>query len=310
MSKFTPEKSPTKSGGVKWWQQCARSFITPYGKATVAPEPWQVFKRIQPFTCEWLTRPDVALSEYCETMISNIPILQNHGKGVLKKSFVADFTSHFQHIMGNMQALNKKNTDTDTAATATATDAKEVLKSMLENDKLDEKMEQIFLLSGAMFAMSSNYLIGTSLLRHPEEYGKRVSGQSNVAAAFRQQPNVQSMKSFVLDPFKPDTAEGLSRKASRALTKAFLESSDEAQDDEALQPSTSHKKRVSSGKQKQQYKSTRKASTPAPSQQKTTSPSQKQSKPLKLSKRRASIAQLAQELEEEVKRPKRKANKK
>ena len=80
MSKFAPEKlSPTKSGGVKWWQKCARSFITPYGSAHEAPELWKIFKRLQPFTCEWLTRPDVALSEYNDTMRSNIPILEENG---------------------------------------------------------------------------------------------------------------------------------------------------------------------------------------------------------------------------------------
>ena len=68
MSKFSPQKSPNKSGGVQWWQQCARSFVTPYGHADEAPEPSKIFKRLQPFTCEWLTRLDVALSEYSDTI--------------------------------------------------------------------------------------------------------------------------------------------------------------------------------------------------------------------------------------------------
>ena len=54
--------------GVQWWQQCARSFITPHE----APEPSKIFKRLQPFTCEWLARPDVALPEYSDTITSNL----------------------------------------------------------------------------------------------------------------------------------------------------------------------------------------------------------------------------------------------
>ena len=221
MSKFAAEKSsPTKSGGVKWWQQCARKpecFITPESATTI-------------------------------------------------------------------------------------TDAKEVLRSMLDNDELDKKMEQMFLLSGAMFAMSANYLIGTSLLRHPNEYRKMVSGQTNVAAAFRQQPNVQAMKNYVLHAFKDDgaTSKSLSRKASTSLTKEFLESSDdEANDEQPLQPSTSQKKRISSTKQQQKEQS-RKASPPKASQQETTSPTKVSPKQ---SKRKASIHQLADKLEEEVKAP-------
>ena len=80
MSKFSPKKAQGKSPGVQWWQQYARSFVTPYGEAEKAPEPSKIFNRLQPFTCEWFSRPDVALSEYCHTMTANIPILEKHGK--------------------------------------------------------------------------------------------------------------------------------------------------------------------------------------------------------------------------------------
>jgi hypothetical protein len=58
---------------------------------------------------------------------------------VLRKSFADKLKSHFEPILENMQALNKKNTN----ATPTATDVKEVLRSMLDDDELDAKMEQI-----------------------------------------------------------------------------------------------------------------------------------------------------------------------
>jgi hypothetical protein len=96
-----------------------------------------------------LTRPDVALSEYSDTITSNFPVLEEHGKKVLRKSFADKLKSHFEPIWEKMQALNKKNTN----ATPTAIDVKEVLRSMLDEEELDAKMEQIFHLSGAMFAM-------------------------------------------------------------------------------------------------------------------------------------------------------------
>ena len=212
-----------------------------------------------------------------------------------------------------MEALNNKDTETD--STASITDAKEVLRSMLDNDELDKKIEQMLLLSGAMFA---NYLIGTSLLHPPNEYGKMVSGQTNVAAGFRQQANVQAMKNYILHPFKDDsaTSKSLSRKAAKSLTKEFLENSgDEGNDEQPLQSSTSQKKRISSMKQQQQQEKRHKASPPKASEKKTSSQTEVQSRSPKQSKRKASIQQLANELEEEekapeVKRPKRKQSKK
>ena len=93
---------------------------------------------------------------------------------------------------------------------------------MLDNDELDQKMEQMFLISGAMFAISTNYLVSSSLLRHPKEFSKMVMGDNNrSAASFRKLGNVKRMKNYVLYPFKEDIAENLPRKASRSVTRAF-----------------------------------------------------------------------------------------
>jgi hypothetical protein len=259
MSKFSPQKSANKSAGVQWWQQFARSFITPYGRADEAPEPSKIFRRLQPFTCEWLTRPDVALSEYSDTITSNLPILEEQGKGVLHKSFANKLKSHFAPIWENMQAVNKKTTD----ATPTATDVKEVLRSMLDDDELDTKMEQIFHLSGAMFAMSTNYLIATSLVRHPKEFCKLVSGENHAAASFRQLGSVQGMKNYVLHPFKNDgtASQNLSRKAEKSITNAFAESPSEdsggnPDKEEVIEPPSNSRKKRRTGKRRGKEKAT------------------------------------------------------
>ena len=108
ISQPSPAKSPTKPQGVKWWQQCVRSFVTQYGEAKEAPEPSKILNRLQPFTCEWLTRPDVALSEYADTIISNIPLLEEKGNKMLHSSCVANLKEHFQPVIRNLDALNKK----------------------------------------------------------------------------------------------------------------------------------------------------------------------------------------------------------
>ena len=306
MSKFSPQKSQNKSGGVQWWQQYARSFVTPYGRADDAPEPTKIFKRLQPFTCEWLTRPDVALSEYSDTITSNFPVLEEHGKKVLGKSFAQKLKSHFEPILANMQALNKKNTN----ATPTATDAKEVLRSMLDNDDLDAKMEQIFHLSGAMFAMSTNYLIASSLVRHPKEFAKLVSGQNHAAASFRQLGSVQGMKNYVLHPFKDDgtTSQNLSGKAEKSVTNAFAERPSES-DNEELSTSSKSSQASHTAKRPQRQKdkattSTKRVTICTEDDEDTSSDDEEI-----VNKKRTPIRQLVDELENEIENP-RKKNKK
>ena len=219
MSKSSPPKTSNKPAGVQWWQQYARSFVTPYGPADNAPPPSKIFQRLQPFTCKWFARPDVALSEYCHTITSNIPLRQKHGKKVLDKSYVTNLMSDFQPIWDSLNALNKTNAE----KTPTITDAKQVLHSMLDNDELDQKMEKMFLVSGAMFALLTNYLVSTTLLCHPKEFSKKVTGENNrTATSFRQLRDVQGMKNYVLHPFKTTSPLKTSPKKLQDLSRTHL----------------------------------------------------------------------------------------
>ena len=98
MSKFSPKKTQGKSPGVQWWQQYARSFVTPYGEAEMAPDPSKIFNRLQPLTCEWFSWPDVALLKYSHTMTANIPILEKHGEKILNESLAPQIKSYFEPI--------------------------------------------------------------------------------------------------------------------------------------------------------------------------------------------------------------------
>ena len=274
------------------------------GESNEAPQPSKIFKRLQPFTCEWLTRPDVALSEYSDTITSNFPVLEEHGKKVLRKSFADKLKSHFEPIW-EMQALNKKNTN----ATPTATYVKEVLRSMLDDDELDAKMEQIFYLSGAMFAMSTNYLIATSLVRHHKEFGKLVSGRNRAAASFRQLGSVQGMKNYILHRFKDDgtASQNLSGKSEKSVTNSFAESPSESDfhsDKEDRSPSSNSRKTGRTAKRRGKEKATtsRQRVTICPPEDEDTSPDDEEI--IKSSnKKRTPIHQLVDELENELQNP-------
>ncbi|CAB3979081.1 Hypothetical predicted protein [Paramuricea clavata] len=102
----SPPNSPTKPQGAKSRKQCVRSFINLYGEAKEAPVPPKSLNRLQPFTCEWLTSPDIALSEYDDTITSNIPTLKQKGSKLLH-CCGANLKDHFQPVTHNVDVLNK-----------------------------------------------------------------------------------------------------------------------------------------------------------------------------------------------------------
>ena len=154
--------SPKKDVGVSWWHQAVRSFVTPYGKLKEVPQPGNIFKRLQPFTCEWLTRPDCALSELSGTVTNNLPFFEKNSKGYLDPSLVSKLQDHFAPLLPSMNALDNKK-----SGKVTAKDAKKALTLLVTDTEMDSAMNQIFLLSSSLFAISANYLISTALVRHP-----------------------------------------------------------------------------------------------------------------------------------------------
>jgi hypothetical protein len=176
-------------------------------------------------------------------------------------------------------------------------------------------MEQIFYLSGAMFAMSTNYLIATSLVRHPKEFGKLVSGENRAAASFRQLGSVQGMKNYVLHRFKDDgtASQNLSRKAEKSVTNAFAESPSESDfhsDREDRSPPSNSRKTGRTAKRRGNEKGTtsRQRVTIFPQEDEDTS-SDDEEIIKTTNKKRNPIYQLEDELENEVQNP-RKKNKK
>ena len=149
-------------------------------------------------------------------MTANIPILEKHGKKILNESLAPQIKSYFEPMWQSRNALNKTNNE----ASATITDAKNVLHSML------------FKVSGAMFAIATNYLVSTSIVCHPKKFSQLLMAENNSeAASFRKLGDVQSMKKYVLHPFTAHSSETLSRKASKAVTKAFGESPSNSKSD-------------------------------------------------------------------------------
>ena len=97
---------------------------------------------------------------------------------------------------------------------------------MLDNDDLEATMEQMFQFSGAMFAMSANYLISSALVLHPKEFGKIVSGTSKPAATFHEKPCVKTMKDYVLQSFNEKRASSTPNILRNVFIDTFSDSSD------------------------------------------------------------------------------------
>ena len=166
-SQFSPAKfSQNSPQGVGYFQQFTRSFLRPYREVEKAPSAETVFKRIKPFTCEWLLRLKVALSEMSETLSKNLDIIAHKDQEVVNTDAIKKLVLGTKSLRKSLRVLHK-----DHVSSAKEKDAVETLKQLFQEDEeLDSLVEEMFQISGAMFVTAMHLIVAKTLIQNPEEY--------------------------------------------------------------------------------------------------------------------------------------------
>jgi hypothetical protein len=199
---------------VKWWQQAARIFLTFFSKghrSLTAITGLKGFSHLpasgcgKTRMCPFGICPSATTCQSCKTMV--MMCLTN------RLSTIWQSTSHPSET-----ALGLK---TNTGTTATKKDATKVVKSLVTDTEIDKKMKGMFLLSRAMFAMTANYIISTSLLRHPKQFAGIIDGRRPSPASFKQAPTAAAMKNYILSSYE-ETQENRNKQKKNEWFKISL----------------------------------------------------------------------------------------
>ena len=98
---YKPEaKSPNTPKAVHFFQHFPSNFLKPYGLADPQPPESTILRRIAPMNCEWLGRPQVAASEFAETIKGNLDILSESNSQFSPKV-------HFRQSPGNVGSISR-----------------------------------------------------------------------------------------------------------------------------------------------------------------------------------------------------------
>ena len=84
------------------------SFLLNYGTALQDPKEETIPKRVHDFNCEWLQRPNIAISELAQTLRENLPLLQQYSGTIFMPEFVEDLASHLELLRDVLSRLDNK----------------------------------------------------------------------------------------------------------------------------------------------------------------------------------------------------------
>lgn len=244
------------TGGIKYYNQFAKNFMTMYGRAKPMPDVEGTLIRLQPYSCEWLRRPSVALSELSETLTENVKLLEENPGKLIRKNKIQRLVDATNTILPKLEPLNTK-----TSTPAQKTHVKDVLRFFLEEDQeTQEFMEEMFHTSTAMYLTSLHYLVAKCVLTHPKEYAEKLQAKSGNDGAFKQRKTIKELKNFITAECVKDDDAPSSKPATNLA--AQLESSEE--ESTVNNPRKRKSKSKSVRPQKKGNKAKRQVSPPPP----------------------------------------------
>ena len=104
----TPKKS---DGGVNYYQHFRKDFIRPYGLAHSADafDDTTLAKRLKPINCEFMLRPHIAFSEFCETITENCKYVSEN-LDIFEVEANKKFLGKVESVFDLFQVVNQKDT--------------------------------------------------------------------------------------------------------------------------------------------------------------------------------------------------------
>ena len=186
---WTPE---TKTG-VNYFKHQTKHFLTPYGKTHGLLTSREILDKLYHWNCEWLTRPNYAISELADTLYANLATLADYKDKVFTKHAVDPLLNKACPIRTVLQRFNKMD-----SATSEEPDERDLcdLMKFIEDDTLKGLCKHLFAASGAMFSIATHIMTLETLFSHPAEYAKR-HRESPEVQGFKQNPSRESMVVYI-----------------------------------------------------------------------------------------------------------------
>lgn len=167
--------------------------MTPYGKTHGLLTSREILDKLYHWNCEWLTRPNYAISELADTIYANLATLADYKDKVFTKRAVDPLLDKARPIRTVLQRFNKK--DSATAEEPDERDLADLMK-FVEDDSLVPLCKHLFAASGAMFSIATHLMTLQTLFSHPSEYAKR-HRESPEVQAFKQNLSRESMVAYI-----------------------------------------------------------------------------------------------------------------
>ena len=173
-----------------------RSFMLNYGEALSNLPDEKILCRLFDWNCEWLSRPNIAISEMASTLKENWTNIMAYRGTIFTEEFVDDLRKFVDPIVDPLRKVdNKDKLDMDPP------DANDVLK-ILKAINFDPWVEDLFTDAlnavGPVLMMSIHILVINCLMHNPDIFAER-SVRALSTEKFKADPTFKNMMRYLID---------------------------------------------------------------------------------------------------------------
>ena len=140
--------------GVNYFKHQTKHFLTPYGKTHGLLTSREILDKLFHWNCEWLTRPNYAISKLADTLYANLATLADYKDKVFMKHAVDRLLNKARPIRAVLQRFNK--TDSATSKEPDERDLCDLMK-FIEEDTLKGLCKHLFAASGGYVLYSDTH---------------------------------------------------------------------------------------------------------------------------------------------------------
>ena len=173
-----------------------RSFMLNYGEALSNLPDEKILCRLFDWNCEWLSRPNIAISEMASTLKENWSNIMAYRGTVFTPEFVDDLRNFVDPILDPLRRVdNKDKLDTDPPD---ANDVLKILKAINFDPWVEDLFTDAFNAVGPVLMMSIHILVINCLMHNPDVFAEK-SVRAPTTEKFKTDPSFKNMMKYLID---------------------------------------------------------------------------------------------------------------
>lgn len=167
-----------------------------YGEALSNLSDDKILCRLFDWKCEWLSRPNIAISEMASTLKDNWSNIMAYRGTIFTEDFVDDLRRFIDPITDALRRVdNKDKLDTDPPD---AKDVLQILKAINFDPWVEDLFTDAFNAVGPVLMMSIHILVINCLMHNPDAFAER-SVRAATAEKFKADPSFKNMMKYLID---------------------------------------------------------------------------------------------------------------